>query len=721
MKKTLFTFILTFIAFSIFAQIENHVSWKKKTSKQEVSVGEEIDLIFEADIDKDWYLYSSDFDPDLGPMITEFKFEKNSSYELLGDIKPIHPKRKYDSLIWDGEYTYFTKKGEFVQKVKVLSKDFDVKVSIEGQTCSDIDGKCILFTKDFTFNNLKVNPAKTTEVAQKTVEKEDTKAIAKESETVKNIEEEKADEQVIESKPEETFAKTETQEIVKKEADTKKAKSENLSVVNSDEEGSLIMFMLAAFLGGLAAILTPCVFPMIPMTVSFFTHRTGKGSAIIYGISIILIYTIVGVVLALLFGATIGNVLSTHWFPNLIFFGVFLFFALSFFGMFEIILPSKLVNNVDKQADKGGFLGPFFMALTLVLVSFSCTGPIVGSILVASAGGEILKPVAGMFAFSLAFALPFSVFAFFPSLMQKMPKSGGWLNSVKVTMGFIELALAFKFLSMADQVYHWGILDREVYIAIWIAIALCMGLYFLGYIRLPHDSKVETVSVQRLLLGVASFAFVIYLVPGMFGAPLKALSGYLPPRTTHDFDLTKLTTSSESNFAHTNAPVEEIKHADKFEMPHGLTGYFDYEQGMEVAKKLNKPVLLDFTGHACVNCRKMEDFVWGETPVLERLNNDYVIISLYVDDRTTLPEQDWVTSEADGKVKKTIGQVNADLQISRFNNNAQPFYVLLSNDEEVLVKPPIGYQPDTELFIDYLEEGKKAFQQHQKELVSTIK
>ncbi|UZR94270.1 protein-disulfide reductase DsbD family protein [Chondrinema litorale] len=721
MKKTLFTFILSLITFSIFAQIENHVSWKKKLSKQEASVGEEIELIFEADIDKDWYLYSSDFDPDLGPMITEFKFEENSSYQLIGDIKPINPKRKYDSLIWDGEYTYFTKKGEFVQKVKVLSKDFNVKVSIEGQTCSDIDGKCILFTKDFTFNNLKVTPAKTAEVVQKTSEIEDTKAIAKETETVKKVEEEKTDEKLAESKPKETFAKTETQEVLKEEPDTKKAKSDNLSVVNSDEEGSLIMFMLAAFLGGLAAILTPCVFPMIPMTVSFFTHRAGKGSAIIYGISIILIYTIVGVVLALLFGATIGNVLSTHWLPNLIFFGVFLFFSLSFFGMFEIILPSKLVNNVDKQADKGGFLGPFFMALTLVLVSFSCTGPIVGSILVASAGGEILKPVAGMFAFSLAFALPFSVFAFFPSLMQKMPKSGGWLNSVKVTMGFVELALAFKFLSMADQVYHWGILDREVYIAIWIAIALCMGLYFLGYIRLPHDSKVETVSVQRLLLGVASFAFVIYLVPGMFGAPLKALSGYLPPRTTHDFDLTKLTTSSVSNIAHTNAPVEEIKHADKFEMPHGLTGYFDYEQGMEVAKKLNKPVLLDFTGHACVNCRKMEDFVWGESPVLDRLSNDYVIISLYVDDRTSLPEQDWVVSETDGKVKKTIGQVNADIQISRFNNNAQPFYVLLSNDEEVLVKPPIGYQPDTQLFIDYLEEGKKAFKQHQKELVSTIK
>jgi thiol:disulfide interchange protein DsbD len=306
--------------------------------------------------------------------------------------------------------------------------------------------------------------------------------------------------------------------------------------------------------------------------------------------------------------------------------------------------------------------------------------------------------------------------------MKQMPKSGGWLNSVKVTLGFIELALAFKFLSVADQVYHWGILDREIYISIWIAIAICMGLYFLGYIRLPHDSKTETVPVPRMLMAIASFAFVVYLVPGMFGAPLKALSGYLPPRTSHDFDLSKSTFATSTNAINTAQqealPMGKIKYADEFELPHGLTGYFDYEQGMEAARKLNKPVLLDFTGHGCVNCRKMEDYVWGEPQVLTILMQDYIIISLYVDDRTTLPENEWVVSSYDQKTKKTLGQVNADLQISKFNNNAQPFYVLVDHDGKMLINPPIGYEPDVQLFTDYLDEGKKAFEQKQKNIAS---
>ena len=724
MKRIFATLLLTMLYLTGFAQLEQHVQWQASISTQEASIGEEITLIFKATIDKDWYLYSSDFDPDLGPMVTEFSFEPNDSYELVGEVKPINPQRKYDSLIWEGEYTYFKKKGEFRQQVKVLRKNFKVTAKIIGQTCSDIDGKCILFEEDFTLNKLTVKEAPKAEVTQQ--EKVE-KATAQDKEIASQNNNKAVEENPLQQKGEPEIEIAENQANEQEEA---KTDEESEPIVVSEKEvigkqgngESLIMFMLAAFLGGLAAILTPCVFPMIPMTVSFFTNRNGKAGAIIYGLSIILIYTVVGVLLAVFFGATIGNLLSTHWLPNLIFFAVFLFFALAFFGMFELVLPSSLVNNVDKQADKGGILGPFFMALTLVLVSFSCTGPIVGSILVASAGGEIIKPVAGMFAFSLAFALPFSTFAFFPSLMQKMPKSGGWLNSVKVTLGFVELALAFKFLSVADQVYHWGILDREIYISIWIAIAICMGLYFLGYIRLPHDSKTETVSVPRMLLAIASFAFVVYLVPGMFGAPLKALSGYLPPRTSHDFDLSRnVMMASNSNSVQEQKealPVGKVKYAEKFELPHGLTGYFDYKQGMEAAKALDKPVLLDFTGHGCVNCRKMEDYVWGEAPVLQRLSNDYVIISLYVDDRTTLPEEDWVVSSYDNKIKKTLGQANADLQISKFNNNAQPFYVLVDHNGEKLVDPPIGYEPDVQLFVDYLDAGKKAFEERGKNIAS---
>ncbi|MEM1136447.1 MAG: LptF/LptG family permease [Bacteroidota bacterium] len=758
MKQIFFAALFFIFSTAVFAQIENHVQWQSNLSKQAASIDEEVELIFKATIDENWYLYSSDFDPDLGPMLTEFFFEENNSYALVGGIEPINPSKKYDSLIWEGEYTYFKKKGEFRQKVKVLSGDFAINVTVRGQTCSDIDGKCILFEENFVFNKLKINPPlaeNTTLKEQDVVESnslEDNEIV--ENDTLEEqgvvemmdeaidsvdgvIDNIKGQEEIITSTSNEnnqtekeissTFNEVEQDlSTLKKTASKKESQLADITPkTNKEPKESLLMFMLAAFLGGLAAILTPCVFPMIPMTVTFFTNNTGKGGAIIYGISIILIYSIFGVLLALIFGATIGNILSTHWLPNLIFFAVFLFFALSFFGMFEIVIPSKLVNKVDQQVDRGGILGPFFIALTLVLVSFSCTGPIVGSILVASAGGEILKPIAGMFAFSLAFALPFSVFAFFPSLMQKLPKSGGWLNSVKVTMGFIELALAFKFLSMADQVYHWGILDREIYVAIWIAIALSMGLYFLGYIRLPHDSKMETVSVTRLLLAIASFAFVIYLIPGMFGAPLKALSGYLPPRTSHDFDLSIIATGNTVNTTNPNALVsnsnDEVIHQDKFILPHGLTGYFDYQQGLKVAKKLNKPILLDFTGHACVNCRKMEDYVWGEKPVLQRLKNDYVLISLYVDDRTKVDENAWITSEYDGKVKKTIGQINADLQISKFNNNAQPYYVLLNHNEEVLVTPPIGYQPDVQQFAQYLDTGKSIFEKQQRGLVSENK
>jgi thiol:disulfide interchange protein DsbD len=372
--------------------------------------------------------------------------------------------------------------------------------------------------------------------------------------------------------------------------------------------------------------------------------------------------------------------------------------------MIELTLPSSLVNKIDAKAEKGGLGGVFFMAFTLVLVSFSCTGPIVGSILISSAGGELVKPVLGMFSFGLAFAIPFTLFAIFPEWMQRLPKSGGWLNSVKVVLGFLELALAFKFLSIADLVYHWGILDRDIFLAIWIVIFSALGFYLLGKIRLPHDSKLDHIGVPRLLLALLTFAFVVHMIPGLWGAPLKILSGYLPPITTQQFKI-------EGGIASDDTPstsTEMIKYGDRLKIPHGIQGYFDYDQALEAAKREGKPLLIDFTGHGCVNCRKMEENVWVDPQVLKRLKEDFVMVALYIDERLELPDSEWYTSSYDGKVKKTLGKQNADFQITRFNNNAQPYYVILDHNEQLLAKPR-GYSTDIAAFVEFLDGAKKIF------------
>jgi thiol:disulfide interchange protein DsbD len=471
--------------------------------------------------------------------------------------------------------------------------------------------------------------------------------------------------------------------------------------------------MVLAFLAGLAALITPCVFPMIPMTVSFFTGRAKKRSegirqAFIYGISIIGIYTIAGTAVAAIQGPEFANWLATHWVPNVFFFTIFVVFALAFLGMFELTLPSSFVNKIDAKAEKGGLGGVFFMAFTLVLVSFSCTGPIVGSILISSAGGELVKPVLGMFSFGLAFAIPFTLFAIFPEWMQRLPKSGGWLNTVKVVLGFLELALAFKFLSIADLVYHWGILDRDIFLAIWIVIFSALGLYLLGKIRLPHDSKMEHLGVPRLLLALVTFTFVVYMIPGLWGAPLKLLSGYLPPITTQQFSLTGSTSSSEAS-----SSTEVVLYGDLLKIPHGIPGYFDYEQALAAAKREGKPLLIDFTGHGCVNCRKMEENVWIDPQVIKRLKEDFVMVALYIDERLELPEPKWYTSSYDDKVKKTLGKQNADFQITRFNNNAQPYYVILDHQEQLLATPR-GYDTDIAAFVEFLDGASAEFQSRKK-------
>lgn len=499
-------------------------------------------------------------------------------------------------------------------------------------------------------------------------------------------------------------------------------------------------FLLLSFGAGLAALLTPCVFPMVPLTVSFFSpkgkrersgvvkleHMEGKRKrnrgiqrAVLYGVFIILIYVLAGTVVAQVNGPGFANWLSTHWLPNVFFFLVFLVFALSFLGMFELTLPTSLVNRMDGMGNKkSGWMGIFFMAFTLVLVSFSCTGPIVGSVLVLSAGGEVLKPIVGMFGFSLALAFPFGLFAAFPHWMDKLPRSGGWLEEVKITLGFLELALALKFLSIADQVYHWRILDREVYLALWITVFGLLGLYLLGKVPLGHDREKKGTNVPKLLLSVASLSFTIYMVPGMFGAPLNPLSGYLPPLSTQAFVMESnmvpagtMKTGFENNKNREGSPLHgcpEPKYTELLKLPHGLEGYFDLEQAKECARTQDKPIFIDFTGHGCVNCREMEARVWSDPLVLETLKNDYVVVALYVDEKKELPEETWYTSQYDGKIKRTMGRQNMDYQITRFNNNAQPFYVLIDADDRPLTGPK-GYDLDTANFIAFLREGTKNY------------
>ncbi|MFM9076248.1 MAG: protein-disulfide reductase DsbD family protein [Bacteroidota bacterium] len=475
-----------------------------------------------------------------------------------------------------------------------------------------------------------------------------------------------------------------------------------LTEPRNDHQDSFFGYLIFAFILGLASLITPCVFPMVPMTVTFFlrdnqTRREGIRKAIIFGVSIITIYTLAGTLFAVLLGTDGLNALATHWAPNLFIFVLFLIFALSFFGLFEINAPHQLVNSADRRAEKGGLAGIFFMAATLVLVSFSCTVPIVGNVLFMSAGGHILKPIAAMFAYALAFAIPFTLFAAFPEWIKGLPKSGGWLNTVKVTLGFLELALSLKFFSIADQAYHWGLLDREINIALWIVIFALLGLYLLGKIRLSSDTPVESVSVARLLMVTGIFSFVVYLIPGLWGAPLKALAGYLPPLHTHDFNLAR-------NADQAGAVCDPPKYDDFLHLPHGISGYFDYQQALECTRKQQKPLFIDFTGHGCTNCREMEAVVWSEPEVLKRLKNEFVVVALYVDDKTELPESEWITSKYDGKIKKTIGKKNADLQIANLENNAQPFYVLVGPDEKVLAWP-YAYDRDPSKFVAFLEQG----------------
>lgn len=482
-------------------------------------------------------------------------------------------------------------------------------------------------------------------------------------------------------------------------------------------KGSMWALIIEAILWGFAALLTPCVFPMVPMTVSYFLKgeggpAMGRLRAALYGLFIVLLYTVpiaVIIIITRIVGgdavtADIFNWLATHWLPNIVFFLVFMIFAASFFGAFEITMPSWMVNKTDSKADTKGLSGIFFLALTLVLVSFSCTGPIVGSVLIKSTSGEFWTPIITMLAFSVAFALPFTLFALFPSVLKKMPKSGGWLNSVKVVLGFVEVALGLKFLSVADQTYHWGLLDREIYLAIWIVVFALMGLYLLGKLRFAHDSEMTHLGVGRLFLAIIVFSFVVYLIPGMWGAPLKGLSGYLPPLTSQDYVLGANTAAASAS---SNGSIGKAKYSDFLHLPHGLEGFFDLKEAEAYAAKVGKPIFIDFTGHGCVNCREMEARVWSDPEVLDILRNEYVICALYADDKKELPESEWVTTDA-GKVLKSLGKINSYYALKTYGVNAQPYYVLQGADGQPLVDPR-GYDLDVAAFVQFLRSGVEAY------------
>ena len=478
---------------------------------------------------------------------------------------------------------------------------------------------------------------------------------------------------------------------------------------SESEEGSstLLSFFIGAFIAGLAAIFTPCVFPMIPLTVSFFANKNGDKESfygpLTYGLSIILIFIILGLGFSFLLGASALNALATSATANLVFFFIFFIFALSFFGAFEITLPNSFLNNINKKADQGGIIGIFFMAFTLVLISFSCTAPIVGSVLILSSDGEFLKPIIGMLGFSLSFAMVFTLTAMFPKSLDNLPK-GFNLNSIKVFLGFVELAFSLKFLSKADLTNQWGLLNREIYLSIWIVIFLLLGFYLLGKIKLYHDNDDEKIGVLRLFLAIASFSFVVAIFPGMFGAPLSWLSGYLPPPSTQEFDITERFDQIESHSIYKDFPSEvKYQNLKNFKMPLGLKGFFDYEEALEYSKKVNKPLFLDFTGFACENCRLMEHNVWAKPHILEMLKKDYIIVSLFVDSKYELDQEDWLTDK--GKTIKQLGLKNLHLQTEKFNNAAQPLYVVIDNQENI-ISEPIGYCSEED-FYEFLVKGTK--------------
>lgn len=683
MKSTLnrltTTLVLAMLATALSAQILEPVKWS--FSAKRISANE-AELLLTATIDKGWYLYSQNI-PEGGPVPTSFTFEENSNFQLAGKVIEPKPIEKFDE-IFKMDLKYFDGKPVFRQKIRPLTNSaFKVTGYVEFMCCDNTS--CLPpSTVDFEI----LVPAVESMAANTELSKFDTAEPVNE-------------ETVVEEEPA-TAVASDVGEVVFSEPATKK--------------GGLWYIFFAGLLGGLLALLTPCVFPMIPMTVSYFIRNTsnkakGRRDAIFYGISIVVIYVTLGLGVSLIFGSDGLNRLSTSPWFNMFFFLLLIVFAAAFFGAFELQLPSSWTTAIDNKAEKtGGLIGVFLMALVLVLVSFSCTGPIIGTLLVeAAVSGNMLSPMIGMTGFSVALAIPFTLLAVFPSMLGSMPKSGGWLNSVKVVLAFLLLAFSLKFLSVADSVGQWDLMSRDVFIAIWVVIFIMLGFYLLGKLRFHHDDDLPYISVPRTLLAVASFSFAVYLIPGLFGAPLTSISSFAPPITKQVFDLNRPAASASGSVQGT-AALPDGYHTKVG--AYGLVKFLEYEEGLEYARKTGKPIFLDFTGHGCVNCRKMEAAVWSDAQVLERFRNEYVIISLYVDDRTRLPEDQQYVSDFGGRERtiRTVGNKWSDFQARRFGVNSQPYYVLLDHQERPLA-PPYSYNTNVSQFIEFLDAGISAFRQ----------
>jgi thiol:disulfide interchange protein DsbD len=668
-KYFLVIVVCILITFQGRAQIQNPVTWSYTIVK---ATDGNYQLRFTANIEPQWHLYNQNI-PEGGPIPTSFSFEKSSKYTLEGKVKELSKAE----VIYDSSFMMqlkiFSKKAVFEQKiVPKVKTPFEVKGAVVFMSCNNhqcLPPKTVSFIFNVPAANTAggaVEPSKSTYI-DSTASKENKQITADSS---------------------------------------KKTDANNGSpiapVSQADDNASLWRFFLIAFGFGILGIFTPCVYPMIPMTVSFFMRDEKKRSAgilkaIIFGLSIIFIYTMIGLVLAITkTSAVVTNYVATNWIPNLIFFSLFVVFAISFFGVFEIVLPGTLANKIDKQVDKGGYAASFFMALTLVVVSFSCTAPFVASILVeASQGGLAAKPIMGMFGYSLAFAIPFVIFALSPALMKKLAKSGSWLNSVKVVMAFVLLALSLKYLLAIDSTHHFNILTRPVFISLWIIISILVGLYLLGKIKFAHDSDLPRIGIYRYIYAFISFLFSVYLIFGLFGAPLTELSSILPP-------------AKNSPKVLVNSNCEQPKYTDILDFPSGLTGYFDYQQGIACAQKLNKPILLDFKGHTCSNCKKMEGRVFANQEIQDRLRDDFVLVDLYTDDAFKLPESEWTKSAYDGEVKKTMGDKNLDFEITKYRSNTQPLFSIINSKGDTLGKP-MEFNMNVEAFKAFLDNGKTRF------------
>jgi len=674
MKKTLliFSILLFSLCINVFSQggMETPVKWDFKTEKINDSIAE---LQFVATIKDQWHLYSQNHTGIEMPL--KFNFKTSSQYKRLGKVWEPTPKEIFDPVFGDTSLC-FDKKVTFKQKIQVLANEtFEIKGDLSGQAC--IDGRCVAIDQNFAFS---VSGFETLIVAS-------------------------LQDDIMDDK---TSNQNGSPEIPSVNEDS----TGNTTSHTSEE--SILIFFLIAFLGGLAGLLMPCVFPMIPMTISYFLkmQKKAKGYALFFGLSIVIIFLVLGILLSVIFGPDFANIISTHWIPNIIFAAIFVIFAISLFGYFEIALPSSWINRSAKMENTGGLIGVFFMALTLVLVSFSCTLPIAGAVALSSVDGSFLKPVIGMLGFSLGIAVPFTLFAFFPGMLKTMPKSGGWMNTMKVMLAFVELAFALKFLNVPDQTYGWRILDREVYLAFWIVIFAMMGFYLIGKIRFPHDDEMPVQkSWFRYILSIFTFSFVVYLIPGMFGAPLKAISGWLPPMPTQDFDISKIVrqeTATYTNAFSDNEDWETPHYADKLHLPHGIFGYFDLDQALQVAKKVNRPVFIDFTGHGCVNCRNVEATVWSDHRVRAKFAQEFVVVAQYVDDKVVkLQPKDYILDN-DGNTITMLGKKAMFYEQNRYKENSQPCYIIVDTDGNVLAGP-LYYELNVEKYLEFLDEGIKRF------------